>query len=110
MVLTHHTSKITLLFMLVLFTRCGNEQDTEQMKEVGKNYYSKNCLSCHSWSSNTLYQPSLDSMSHYERTRLYSTLNSIKTDSIHKMRLLEPPVIDTLVAYIASYRKMGTTP
>ncbi|WP_205509788.1 hypothetical protein [Longitalea arenae] len=93
----------------LILTSCTNDQSSD-LKEAGKNYYDKACLTCHLTGDNTLHQPSLERMSKYDRRDLLKIFNKLRKEDYHSQILPNDYKIDSLLSYIKSYKKYDAIP
>jgi hypothetical protein len=99
-----------LLLVLAVIACNTSEHNNNDYIDAGKNYYDKTCLSCHLRGNNTLYQPSLEQMSKYEKATISELLLKLKSDSVHLQLLPIKYNTDSLISFIKSYKKQDIIP
>ncbi len=109
------TKRIFLFLSLSFFVACKLQNDESGNIGYGKEFYYSNCISCHNFkSSGFIGEISLYDMSNYDSSSLLMKIKRLKENEIHGNYLANKKFsdneINSLVAYIKSYRQSPVKP
>jgi hypothetical protein len=107
----HRNSQyIILSIFAVVVISCKSDQNKDALIKAGQGLYNKTCFTCHLRGNNTLYQPSLETMSRYKTEILTNKLVRLREDTTHESLNLTTFALDSLRAFIQSYKKQDAIP